>query len=411
MKKERIIIIGGVFPKESEAIIYKLSKKPIQSAANALQWSYIDGLIYNNQNITLFNLPFISSYPAGYSKLFIRKGVFSSSRNIYGINVSFNNLTGYKLFSRYINLKKSLLKWFRVNNSKTTIIIYSVHIPFILAAARIKKKYPKTKIILIVPDLPEYMSNRNDIVYKLYRKITKRIYDYVYPKIDSFVLLSPYMNNIINPANKPYKVIEGIYNQKDEECLETNRELIKHDLKVILYTGTLCARYGILNLIEAFNKLNDSRLELHICGDGDAKSDVLNYCKNNRKIKYLGQLSRDKIIKMQREAFLLVNPRLPNEIFTKYSFPSKTMEYLASGTPSLIYKLEGIPQEYFSYCFYPKDNNIESLTEKIKEILSFREKDLFVFGNKARDFIINHKNPKIQTEKLVDLINYNLNIK
>ena len=38
-----------------------------------------------------------------------------------------------------------------------------------------------------------------------------------------------------------------------------------------------------------------------------------------------------------------VNPRQNNEEFTKYSFPSKTMEYLASGVPVVAYKLDGIP--------------------------------------------------------------------
>lgn len=39
------------------------------------------------------------------------------------------------------------------------------------------------------------------------------------------------------------------------------------------------------------------------------------------------------VLKAQSESEILVNPRNDNNEFTKYSFPSKVIEYLGSGTP------------------------------------------------------------------------------
>ena len=52
-----------------------------------------------------------------------------------------------------------------------------------------------------------------------------------------------------------------------------------------------------------------------------------------------------------KEAKLLINLRNPEDKYTKYSFPSKTFEYMVSGTPFFTTKLEGIPSEYYNYLY------------------------------------------------------------
>ena len=74
---------------------------------------------------------------------------------------------------------------------------------------------------------------------------------------------------------------------------------------------------------------------------------------------------------MQQQATLLVNPRKGHEEYTKYSFPSKTMEYMASGTPTIMYKLPGLPIEYEEYLVLLPDNSQETLTAILKQCLYF----------------------------------------
>src|SRR5690606_24382556 len=129
-------------------------------------------------------------------------------------------------------------------------------------------------------------------------------------------------------------------------------------------------KYGIETLLKAFSFTSNPKYKLMICGDGDAKDLVYDYLHKDDRIKYLGKLPHDKTLLLQKNADLLVNPRTPKGEFTKFSFPSKTMEYLALGTPVLMYKLPGIPNEYFNYCYTIDDYSHEALANKINEILS-----------------------------------------
>jgi len=107
---------------------------------------------------------------------------------------------------------------------------------------------------------------------------------------------------------------------------------------------------------------------------------------------------------LQRKATLLINPRDGVEEFTKYSFPSKTIEYLSSGTPTILYKLKGIPEEYYNYCYTCDFEGAEGLTETIVRVLNIPSDERESMGEKAKKFILNNKNETIQSKKIIHLI-------
>jgi glycosyltransferase involved in cell wall biosynthesis len=115
-------------------------------------------------------------------------------------------------------------------------------------------------------------------------------------------------------------------------------------------------------------------------------------------------LRRDEILAIQNNATILVNPRQNNEEFTRYSFPSKNMEYLSSGKPVLAYKLDGIPEEYDNYMFYVIDDSIEALTRKIVEVCSYNQEYLTSFGAAAKGWVLKEKNCVVQTKKIINMI-------
>ena len=199
---------------------------------------------------------------------------------------------------------------------------------------------------------------------------------------------------------KPHIVIEGIasvYNKKTFTNTSTT--------KIIFYSGTLHKRFGILNLIEAFKLIPYSNYSLQICGVGDSVDFIKKEEIKDSRIKYLGQLSRDRVLNLQRKSTVLINPRQNNEEFTKYSFPSKTLEYLSSGVPVIAYKLDGIPDEYDAYINYVKDNSIESLKDKILEICQLPDLEREDMGKKGMNFVLKTKNRINQTKKIVDMVN------
>jgi glycosyltransferase involved in cell wall biosynthesis len=119
----------------------------------------------------------------------------------------------------------------------------------------------------------------------------------------------------------------------------------------------------------------------------------------------LGELPRLEVLNLQMRATVLVNPRRSDLLFTSYSFPSKTMEYLGSGTPTILNRLMGIPDEYFGYCFTPEREDEEALRQCIIKVCEMPMDELSAFGSRAREFVVKNKNPKVQAQKIYNLIN------
>ena len=126
--------------------------------------------------------------------------------------------------------------------------------------------------------------------------------------------------------------------------------------------------------------------------------------KKDNRIVYKGQLPRDEVLKLQKTATVLVNPRQNNEDFTKYSFPSKNLEYLSSGVPLVAYKLDGIPCEYANYIRFVEDNSDQSLADALIEICELTDEERKKIGKKAREFVLNEKNDKVQVKKVIDYL-------
>lgn len=398
-----LLFLTGLFPSVSYDKIVSDSKGSIQYAADALQKAIIHGLAHWTDKLQIINLPFIGSYPKRYKKSHVSTFPFTintEEKEAKGLNVGFCNIAGIKQISRFYNSYRALSE--NVDDTSNVILVYAITSPFLKACEKIKRRNPKTKVVLIVPDLPEYMSSNDSILVRILKQINYHFLDRLYACVDGYVLLSQYMLDRLPINNKPWTVVEGIYNPIQEQSNFQSASLKGE--KYILYTGTLARRYGIMRLVEAFTKVKEPSVKLYICGDGDSKEEIIRYSKLDSRIIYRGQVMREEALILQRNATLLVNPRTPEGEFTKYSFPSKTMEYLASGVPTLLYRLPGIPEEYYEYCYSLTDLSIQALTEAIEVIIRKDESELYEFGLRAKTFIEDQKNSYQQTKKIIELI-------
>jgi len=408
----KILFIGGVFSKEMEGEILEKSRGTVQYAANKLQWNFIDGLMNIDEvDLQVLSAPFIGAYPNDYRDLYIKEYSFKYKGLVPCQCVAFCNIWGYRNISRKKSLKKQIYNFFSIKSSEKAIIVYSAHTPFLQAAVYAKQRDPSIHICLIVPDLPQFMNlyENKTMIYSIFKKIDIKIFENNSKYVDSFVLLTEHMKDVLKVGKRPYIVIEGVVNIS--EAFSDVTEDIKEDtFKTVVYTGTLNKKFGIINLVKAFHAIEDKNIVLKVCGRGDAEDFIKEYSIIDKRIQFLGQLSNEEAIKLQKSATVLVNPRQNNEEFTKYSFPSKNMEYLLSGKPVIAYKLDGIPDEYDDYFFYVKDDSIESLSKTIKEVLNMTAEKRFEFGKKAREFVLNNKNNIEASLKIYKMIKSNLKV-
>ena len=108
-----------------------------------------------------------------------------------------------------------------------------------------------------------------------------------------------------------------------------------------------------------------------------------------------------KALALQAKANALINPRTPAGKFTRYSFPSKTLEYMRSGKPVVCYRLDGIPAEYDEYLNYIPSQNVTGIQQAVRSLMQLSAEERQQMGERAKAFVMTHKNPKAQCHKLV----------
>lgn len=255
-------------------------------------------------------------------------------------------------------------------------------------------KLLKIKTVAIVTDLPS-------IDFAKKQKIYKKLSNLIIHKFDAYVLLTEQMNQQVNPRNKPFLIMEGLvdYSMKDSKVILKDRPLEK----IILYAGGLSKLNGLNKLIDAFVQVKGENLRLHIYGAGEMEKDMHHYMNLDNRIMYYGSLPNKVIVEKELEATVLVNPRPTHEEFTKYSFPSKNMEYMVSGTPIITTALPGMPQDYYRYVYLFNDETVCGMANTLRNVLSKSDAELYSQGKRAKEYVLKNKNNIVQAKRVLDL--------
>ena len=258
-----------------------------------------------------------------------------------------------------------------------------------MLAARLRGK----PCVGIVTDLPDMLGGSS---------FSKKLANFVIDHCTHYVLLTEAMNDYLNQKGKPYVILEGHADITMADRIPAMEK--KTEPRICFYAGGVSKQYGLSNLVEGFRKADLPNARLHIYGPGDYVKELQQIAAEDQRFFYGGMLLNTEIVKKEQEATLLVNPRPTGEEYVKYSFPSKTMEYMASGTPVLTTVLPGMPKEYHSYVYLLEDETADGITQKLKEVLANSDETLFRKGMEARKFVLEQKNNVIQASKILDML-------
>jgi len=396
-RTQKIVFLGGLLLESQVEQIERDSRTGVQYAADALQRALLKGLtLYPDLDVHLVNVPYIGSYPKTYRKAWFPAVTDVLFGKVPVSGMGFFNLLIARDHSRRLAAYRGLAPVVQ-GTQECVIVVYSAHLPFIRAALDCRKINSKVRICAIVPDLIEHMGD-----YGPLRKILARHRGQAFRKfagqIDYFVVLTQPMAEHMGIGPEKYAVIEGIF---DPEPHMPVLSWSSEPGPIFIYTGTLAKRYGILDLLEAFSQIKVPAARLWICGTGDAQNAVEELARKDARVTYYGRVPRAEAIALQAKAHVMVNPRRPEGEFTRYSFPSKTMEYLASGRPVIMHWLPGIPEEYRPHLITPEVGDAQGLTEAMRQVAALPQAELRRMGAAGRDFILTHKTPRMQIGKLL----------
>lgn len=373
-------------------------KSHVDFPAHSLQSALLSGFDLIYPGIKVITSPPVSPYPKIGVKDF-KPFLFSHNggTQLRDAFVGALNLPLIRLISRFLRIHKELRKSLCKNESNI-LITYSLHTPFLLAAACLRKRIDKCCVI--VPDLPQFMSGKKNKLYRMAKALDRMIINHCIRKYDMFVLLSPHMAEILSIEDKKKVVVDGIFGGSPEE-LENTPKATK---KTILYTGDTADRCGVPDLIEAFKQIPGDDYELWLRGYGTNINEILENIKSDSRIKYFPPMPRTELLRLECQATVLVNPIRPSQKFTRYYFPSKTMEYLASGTPTVMYRLDCLSPEYDNLLCFVKEETIESLRDTLVSVCELPSSERQEIGERAKLFIKEKRNPYVQAEKIARMI-------
>lgn len=382
----------------SERLIADIHKKTGKNPGFAIQKFsrlLLEGFISNNVETTAFS---VVPYPYDIYKRLILKD-----------DTEVENGVTYKYVPQVrIPLLSSLwiviytffytLIW-GIRNKNDKAIVCDVLKLSLCLGALFATKINRTKCVGVVTDMPNIILTSKKVTLR--ERIVSCINMSFLTSFTHYVLLTEQMNEVVNPHNRPYVIMEGLC---ENSCLcSSNSRSLNNGQRTMLFAGGVNERNGVETLVKAFIK-SQVDAKLIIYGDGEFANDLKAICKSHPGIDYRGSALNEEVVEEEYKASVLVNPRFSDQEFTKFSFPSKNIEYMASGTPLLATKLPGIPNEYYKYMFLLENESVDGYAESIKYVFSLTDDYLRLFGEAAQRFVLLEKNNVVQAKKIVEII-------
>lgn len=310
------------------------------------------------------------------------------------------NLPGIKQFSISHSLINEASKIIRRNQGKTYVMIPYMVYHHVRVAKHLKQRFGNQIVICqIIPDIfhvPDMLS----VGYWM-----NRYAEHNAAKSDSFVLFTRAMAEYLHIPDERYMVMESLIDGDAYITQEKNHNT-SDDKMHVLYTGALSNEHGVMKLVEMMRLMIRDDFELWITGRGPLADTLSAAAQQDNRIRFFGTVPKEEVFLRQAMADILINPRADSDSpeLTKYMFPSKLMEYMLTGNPTVICHMSGIPEDYYNYVFTAEDDTPAALAKRLNEVLDMSVEERHARGQAARQYILDNKTIPVQSRRIVDFL-------
>jgi glycosyltransferase involved in cell wall biosynthesis len=283
-------------------------------------WALAKGLPVGNPSNQNFHSRLISALGEKMDVLVLslvpsalKKTTFLSSKNYFYFNCETPIFSLNEATKKVVKFVKEKIK-----NEEAIVIFDSLNI-HLARIASVLAKETSSKSMAILTDNPKNLAKSTRIYQKLFAHYLRQA--------NAYLSLSKGLLKALVFSAKPSLVFEGIVEEgKPGPSAYPERGYL-------YFGGTLQSRYGVLNLIKAYQAV-PMDYDLYLAGH-HAPEGFETLFKDNPRIHFLGQVSKEENCVLEAHAALVVNPRPFDPVLDQESVPSKLLEYLASGTPIL----------------------------------------------------------------------------
>lgn len=344
-----------------------------------------------------------AAWPGDPSVLVRGRGVALDGTGVQARLVPYLNVRGPKEATVAASLFAHLARWARSSPAGTprALLVYNVFSPLalpVLAAARAWG----VPAIAIVADLPFGYRLRG--VRGMLERLDVRAQLAVLRHFDGLVVLTPHVAAEYAPGVPWMRMEGGIHPSDAGEPLGPPPSSAGE--RAVMYSGMLNEMNGIPLLLDSFARLQGPEWRLWIYGGGPLAREVKAAAARDARIVFRPweQVPAEEMRLRQRDAAVLVNPRPSGHRANRYSFPSKLLEYLVSGTPVVSTAPPGIPDEYHPHLELAADETPEGLAAAIRRAAARTDAERTARGARAREFVLRDKTWDRQAARIGEFV-------
>lgn len=399
MKKNSVHFIGYYFEESFfEENISKFFLVPF--ASNRLQKSFLDYFYeeyHQRLKITSF-LP-VTDYPK--SDFFLGKvKEYQAYKGIKISSINFINVLGVKHITKFLGLYGHLFKDHLFGGDKA-YFVYNLN-NAILTVLWFLNLIRRREVVVIIADMPMAAMPDEGVVKRVLRAVDRKLVRRMIKSFAGLIVLSEYTAKDFFSSMK-YAVIEGSLNDKvDQNYRGRDIRYSSGNTTSITYIGRLSSSQNVDDLVIEFISCKRNDLRLVLCGKGELEPWIRERAGEDERIILKGFVPNDELVRIIDETSYFISPKKEDGYFSRYSFPSKLIEYMAYGKPVVSYKLSCIPAEYYPHMIFLGEQNNAYL--HFFQSCSSGDKEHRGIGCSGKKFVLTRKTGFTQFGKIDDLM-------
>ena len=164
--------------------------------------------------------------------------------------------------------------------------------------------------------------------------------------------------------------------------------------------GMLWDQNGTKLILDAMKLNNNDRIRIVFAGKGQDVSLIESMAIEDKRISYVGMLNREELFRLYEKTDILLNLRIeePDDVH----FPSKLLEYMATGKHVVSTPVAHAERDYGDYITLLKDITPSGLASLMETIVYTSKSELLEKGERARKFIVEQRNWNTQTQRIMN---------
>jgi len=395
MPRIELAFVGSVMPDSPEFV------SPVFSRAGVMyQHNLLAGLAASDLVPSLvLSYRQLAAFPRG-RPLFVRGEAAALLPSVRVRLLPFINATPVKQVGLGALTFAELLRWCWAHREATRVIhVFNLTVPpgiFVLLAARLGGAIAVVSLNDINEPgetVPDTWLNRFDFWMQ----------ERLIPRFDAHVVVADAIAEAFLPGRDYVRVEGGVTSQMLDRGAANSARIERGVFKMVL-AGTLNEANGVRLTLEAMARIEDPHVRLCIAGRGPLEAEIRAAAAVDPRIEFLGFLPLDGVLALYRDADLLLNVRLTRTLRTRYFFPSKLMEFLASGTPVLTTCPAHVRDEYRDLAYLLTLEEPQALADMVTGIVARSSDERTLRAERARSYMAEHKAWPVQGRKVADFI-------